>query len=70
MLTPASDTAQELTAICQGRFTGDPSHEFQVTRYHITDEDTESENVEAYKVICSFFCEKNTSFFCFLVIIT
>ena len=55
MLTPASDAAQELTVICQGRFTGDPSHEFEVTRYNIMDEDTESENTEAYKVICSFF---------------
>jgi len=51
MLTPASDDAKELTQLCQGRFTGDPSHEFEVSKYTITHEDTEEENVEEYKVI-------------------
>jgi radial spoke head protein 9 len=50
MLTPASDDAKELVQLCQGRFTGDPSHEFEVTKYNITSEDTEEENVEEYKV--------------------
>ncbi|CAF2329499.1 unnamed protein product [Rotaria sp. Silwood2] len=49
MLTPASDDAKELALQCQGRFTGDPSHEFEVTKYHITNEDTEEENIEEYK---------------------
>jgi hypothetical protein len=51
MLTPASDDAKELTQLCQGRFTGDPSHEFEVTKYNITNEDTEEENIEEYKVL-------------------
>ena len=50
MLTPPSDDAKELAEFCQGRFTGDPSHEHEVTRYNITNEDTEDENVEEYKV--------------------
>jgi hypothetical protein len=51
MLTPASDDAKELAQLCQGRFTGDPSHEFEVTKYNITNEDTEDENIEEYKVM-------------------
>jgi hypothetical protein len=51
MLTPASDDAKELAQLCQGRFTGDPSHEFEVSKYTITSEDTEEENIEEYKVI-------------------
>lgn len=50
MLTPASDEAKDLSQLCQGRFTGDPSHEFEITKYNITNEDTEDENVEEYKV--------------------
>lgn len=50
MLTPASDEAKELAELCQGRFTGDPSHEFEITKYSITNEDTEEENIEEYKV--------------------
>jgi len=49
MLTPPSDEAKELTQMCQGRFTGDPSNEFEVTQYHLTNEDTEEENVEEQK---------------------
>lgn len=51
MLTPASDEAKELTQLCQGRFTGDPAHEFEVTKYNISNEDTEEENIEEYKVM-------------------
>jgi len=51
MLTPADDEAKELTQLCQGRFTGDPSHEFEVTKYNVTNEDTEEENIEENKVI-------------------
>lgn len=51
MLTPATDDAKELAQLCQGRFTGDPSHEFEVSKYTITSEDTEEENIEEYKVI-------------------
>jgi hypothetical protein len=51
MLTPASDDAKELAELCQGRFTGDPSHEFEVTKYNITNEDTEEENIEEHKVM-------------------
>ena len=51
MLTSASDDAKELTQECQGRFTGDPSNEFEVTKYSITNEDTEEESVEENKVI-------------------
>lgn len=49
MLTPASDEAKDLSQLSQGRFTGDPSHEFEITKYNITNEDTEDENVEEYK---------------------
>lgn len=49
MLTQPSDEAKELAVICQGRFTGDPSHDFEVTKYNITNEDTENENIEEYK---------------------
>jgi hypothetical protein len=51
MLTPPSDDAKELTPMCSSRFSGDPSHDFEVTKYTITNEDTEEENIEAYKVI-------------------
>ncbi len=51
MLTAASDEAKELAQMCQGRFTGDPSHDFEVIKYNITNEDTEEENIEEYKVI-------------------
>jgi len=51
MLTPPSDDAKELIQSCQGRFTGDPSHEFEVSKYNITNEDTEEENIEEYKVM-------------------
>jgi hypothetical protein len=51
MLTAPSDDAKELAQMCQGRFTGDASHDFEVTKYNITNEDTEEENVEEYKVI-------------------
>jgi len=51
MITPASDEAKDLSQLCQGRFTGDPSHEFEITKYNITNEDTEDENIEEYKVI-------------------
>ncbi len=51
MLTPPSDEAKDLAQICQGRFSGDPSHDFEVTKYNITNEDTEEENIEEYKVI-------------------
>lgn len=50
MSTPASDEAKELSQLYQGRFTGDPSHEFEIVKYNITSEDTEEENVEEYKV--------------------
>ena len=50
MLTPPSDEAKELTQTCQGRCTGDPSNEFEVTQYQVTNEDTEEENVEEQKV--------------------
>jgi radial spoke head protein 9 len=50
MLTPPSNEAKDLVEICQGRFTGDPSHDFQMTKYDIIDEDTEDENVEEMKV--------------------
>ena len=53
MLTPPSDEAKELTQTCQGRFTGDPSNEFEVTQYQVTNEDTEEENVEEQKVTSS-----------------
>jgi len=49
MLTPASDEAKELTELCQGRFTGDPSHEFEVSKYNIINEDTDEENIDEYK---------------------
>ncbi|UJR13588.1 hypothetical protein I4U23_000601 [Adineta vaga] len=49
MLNPASDEAKDLVDLCQGRFTGDPSHDFEVTKYDITDEDTEDENIEEVK---------------------
>lgn len=55
MLTPASDEAKELTQLCQGRFTGDPAHDFEVTKYNISNEDTEEENIEEYKVILVCF---------------
>ncbi len=51
MLTPPSDDAKELAQICQGRFTGDPSHEFEVSKYNIINEDTEEENIEENKVM-------------------
>ena len=51
MLTPANDEAKELTKLCQGRFIGDPAHEFEVTKYNITNENTDEENIEEYKVI-------------------
>jgi hypothetical protein len=51
MLAPASDESREFAQMCQGRFTGDPSHDFEVTKYNITNEDTEEENIEEYKVI-------------------
>lgn len=51
VLTAPSDEAKESTEICSGRFTGDPSHNFEVTKYHITNEDTEEENVEEEKVL-------------------
>lgn len=51
MLTPPNAEAKQLTAMCQGRFMGDPSHDFEITRYNITNEDTEEENIEEYKVI-------------------
>jgi hypothetical protein len=51
MLTPASDESKELAEICQGRFTGDPSHSFETTKYIVTNEDTEEENIEEIKVI-------------------
>jgi len=50
MLIPANDEAKELAELCQGRFTGDPSHEFEITKYNIINEDTEEENMEEYKV--------------------
>jgi hypothetical protein len=50
MLSPASDEAKELSSICQGRFTGDPSHDFEVIKYNITNEGTEEENIEEEKV--------------------
>ncbi|CAF4711931.1 unnamed protein product, partial [Rotaria magnacalcarata] len=37
------------TPQCQGRFTGDPSHDFDVTKYTVSNEDTEEENIEEYK---------------------
>jgi len=49
MLTPASDESKESVQLCQGRFTGDASHDFEVTKYNITNEDTEEENIEEYK---------------------
>ncbi|CAF4601342.1 unnamed protein product, partial [Rotaria magnacalcarata] len=49
MLTPPGDEAKELTPQCQGRFTGDPSHDFDVTKYTVSNEDTEEENIEEYK---------------------
>ena len=49
MLTPASDEAKELTRLCQGRFTGDPSFEFEVMQYHTVNEDTDDENIEEFK---------------------
>lgn len=51
MLISANDEAKELTEMCQGRFTGDPTHDFEITKYNITNEDTEEENIEEYKVI-------------------
>ncbi len=51
MLTPASDETKELAEICQGRLTGDPSHSFETTKYIVTNEDTEEENIEEIKVI-------------------
>ena len=51
MLTPASDEAKDSTEMCQGRFTGDPSHDSEITKYNITDEDTEEENIQEVKVI-------------------
>jgi hypothetical protein len=51
MLAPASDESREFAQMCLGRFTGDPSHDFEVTKYNITNEDTEEENIEEYKVI-------------------
>ena len=50
MLNPADDDAKELSLLCTGRFTGDPSHEFEVTKYNIVNEGTEDENVEENKV--------------------
>ncbi|CAF1273647.1 unnamed protein product [Adineta steineri] len=49
MLTPANDEAKDSTEVCQGRFTGDPSNDFEVTKYNITNEDTEDENIEEVK---------------------
>jgi hypothetical protein len=52
MLTPATDDAKELAQMCPGRFSGDPAHEFEATRYNTTnDEETEEGNTEGYKVI-------------------
>lgn len=51
MLTPANHEAKALTKLCQGRFIGDPAHEFEVTKYNITNENTDEENIEEYKVI-------------------
>ena len=50
MLTPATDEAKELALLCQGRFTGDPSNEFEVTKYQTVDEGTEDEAIEENKV--------------------
>ncbi|CAF1373499.1 unnamed protein product [Adineta ricciae] len=49
MLNPPSKEAKELVDVCQGRFTGDPSNDFEVVKYEITDEDTEDENIEEIK---------------------
>ena len=51
MLNAADDEAKELSLLCQGRFTGDPSHEFEVTKYTIVNENTEDENVDENKVM-------------------
>lgn len=50
MLTPASREAKELTRLCQGRFTGEPSHEIEVTKYFLLNEETEDEMMEEQKV--------------------
>ncbi len=50
MLTPANNETREFAQMCQGRFTGDPSHDFEVTKYSTTNEDTEEENIEEFKV--------------------
>ncbi|CAF1094534.1 unnamed protein product [Didymodactylos carnosus] len=49
MLTPATEEAKELSPTCQGRFTGDASHEFEVKKFTVTNEGTEEENVEEEK---------------------
>jgi len=54
MLAPANDEAKELARICQGRFSGDPAHDFETKKYNITNEGTEEENTEEYTVIYEF----------------
>ena len=55
MLTPANEDAKELTQLCQGRFTGDPGHEFEVTKFTIVNENTDEESIEEQKVKSKFF---------------
>ena len=50
MLSPPNDEAREFAQMCQGRFTGDPSHDFEVTTFNTTNEDTAEENIEEFKV--------------------
>lgn len=70
-MTPASDEAKELTHMCQGRFTGEPGHETEVTKYSIANENTEDENVEEEKVnIRNQEIDRETTFFSHSVSIT
>jgi hypothetical protein len=50
MLTSPTAEAKELTPMCQGRFTGEPSNEFEVIQYQTTNEDTEDESIDEIKV--------------------
>jgi hypothetical protein len=70
MLTPPSDEAKDLAQMCQGRFSGDPSHDFEVTKYNTTNEDTEEENIEEYKVMFLILIERFVKINMYLVIIT
>ena len=71
MLGEVNHEARELTKLYQGRFLGDPAHEFEVAKYDITDENTAEENTTENKVIQrEMLCDvgRNASSFSFFFV--